>query len=229
METEVQKAIYMLYVAPRTKRLHIVWEYRYNEAAMDMLISGKSLSRGQEWERSKWGAIQWEVWFEKSRVYREEVGDRERGVLVLDDGRTLEYLKLNETNNPKAYLRPEKSRIANWIARHTLLRPRCLLVSHQIAWRNTEVKLGRTVFHVEAQNAGEGIDHICCFDEWFWGSADKYHLWVDAETGILLQYTAEVHRTTIAVAEVKNLEIDFSKNIFPAGITTLNRGEGSKS
>ncbi len=223
METELQKAIYMLYLAPRTKRLRIGWEYRYNEIAMDMLMSEEHLARVKEWRRSPWRITQWEVWYEEDHVYREEVSDCQTGFLVFNDGRTLEYL-INETNEPQVHLRPEKPRIEDWIARHTLLRPRCLLVSHEMTWRNIEVKLGRTVFHVEAKNVGHGIDDICCFDEWFWGGAEKYHLWIDKETGILLQYTAEVYETTIAVAEVKDVEIDFSGDIFPIDIATVNRG-----
>lgn len=228
METELQKAIYMLYRAPRAKRLHIIWEYRCNEVAMDMLMGGKIFDRKQGWRRSPWNTTQWEVWYEESHVYREEVSDRQRGFLVLNDGRTWAYLS-NGTKEPQIHLQHEKTRIEDWIARHTLLRPRCLLVSHQITWRNMEVKLGRPVFHVEAKNASEGIDNICCFDEWFWDGAERYYLWIDKETGILLQYTAEVYETTIAVAEVKKLEIEFSEDIFPMDIAAINRGVESAS
>ena len=214
METRLQEAIYKLYLAPRVKRLHLIWEYRSNEMAMDMLMHGENLARKQDWKKSPWRTVLWEIWYEEARAYREEVSDRPTGFLILNSGKVQEYW-VNETRNSQLHLRPEKSRIEEWVARHTLLRPRCLLASHQIIWKDMDVKLGNTVFHVEAQNAREGIDDICCFDDWFWGGAEKYHLWIDKETGILLQYTAEVSETTIAVAEVKKVEIDFSENIIP--------------
>ncbi len=220
METELQKALYMVYLAPRAEQLHIIWEYRCNEIAMDMLMRGKNLDREQEWRSSPWRTTQWEIWYEASHLYREEVSDRQTGFLVFNDGRTLEYL-INETNEPWTHPHPEKSRMEDWIARHTLLRPRCLLVSHQITWRNMAVKLGRPAFHVEAQSLGSGIEDICCFDEWFWSGAERYHLWIDQETGVLLQYTAEVHDTTIAIAEVKKIRKDFSEDVFPIDLAAF--------
>ncbi len=210
MDTERQKAIYALYVAPQAQRFHIVWEYRYNEGAMDCLMDDKNLEEEPEWEEAPWREMRWEIWYEADRIYREEASDRETGFLILRDGSTFQYQK--KERSPLQPL-PGPLRIHDWLARHTLLKPRCLLVSHDIRWVGIEVKLGRTAFHVEARS--EGLDDVCCFDAWFWSNAEKYHLWIDEETGILLQYAAEVRGTTIAIAEVRQLEMDFPEDMFP--------------
>ena len=214
--------LYLMYKTPDAyQTIQLTWEYKYQHRGLNTLMQRWADSRAKNsFVFSKSLPDDTETWSAYKYTLRQEKNDQWRldshqtnHIQITQNNGSFSILTEKKliTNNPpqnirKINLKLQFAEAAGQELQHfQFLSPAFLLNSHDLQIINQAEYIDRAIIEVEARYK-RNADFL--FEPFFWATADKYRLSVDADTGILLRYSAVVDDEEIAVLAVEDIEVN---------------------
>lgn len=221
----------LLYTArERYTSLQVAWQYHYDDDAMKRVLErwsaqqppgstaavhAEAASAPPAQRRST--TLRRRVWWQKPGCWRDEMDTTTGGSMqtILCDDQWWSFLSGTGTLYTNVTPLDQWKRLGLHDVRTAtpptlesriddvpLLDPSFLLASHALEPLETVQHVGRKAVRVRATYR-KGKDRL--YESIFWATADEYELWVDAEYGILLRYSATLAGHEFAVASVDHV------------------------